>query len=49
MAVFPQMKQSRSGRIVNITSIGGKIAVPHLLPLLRKQVRFRRFLPRIAQ
>lgn len=32
MAVLPQMKQRRQGRIVNIASIGGKIAVPHLLP-----------------
>jgi short-subunit dehydrogenase len=31
-AVVPAMVARRSGRIVNITSIGGKIAVPHLLP-----------------
>ena len=32
IAVLPEMLERRTGRIVNITSIGGKIAVPHLLP-----------------
>ncbi len=32
LAVMPQMLERRSGRIVNITSIGAKLAVPHLLP-----------------
>jgi NAD(P)-dependent dehydrogenase (short-subunit alcohol dehydrogenase family) len=32
LAVVPEMRQRRTGRIVNITSIGGKIAAPHLLP-----------------
>ncbi len=31
-AVLPQMLQRRRGRIVNITSIGGLVSVPHLLP-----------------
>ncbi|MCE5268477.1 MAG: SDR family NAD(P)-dependent oxidoreductase [Planctomycetaceae bacterium] len=31
-AVLPQMLERREGRIVNISSIGGKISVPHLLP-----------------
>ena len=32
MAALPQMLERRKGSIVNITSIGGKLAVPHLLP-----------------
>jgi len=32
MAVIPYFKEQGGGRIVNVTSIGGKIAVPHLLP-----------------
>ncbi|MGI8765911.1 MAG: SDR family NAD(P)-dependent oxidoreductase [Gemmatimonadaceae bacterium] len=32
MAFLPGMRERGHGRIVNISSIGGKIAVPHLLP-----------------
>ena len=32
MGVLPSMRARGTGRIVNITSIGAKVAVPHLLP-----------------
>ena len=32
LAVLPHMRSRRWGRIVNVASIGGKKAVPHLLP-----------------
>lgn len=32
LAVLPEMQKRGEGRIVNISSIGGKFSVPHLLP-----------------
>jgi NAD(P)-dependent dehydrogenase (short-subunit alcohol dehydrogenase family) len=32
MAAIPEMKRQGGGRIVNISSVGGKIGVPHLAP-----------------
>ena len=32
LTMAPRMKNRHAGRIVNIASIGGKVAVPHLLP-----------------
>jgi NAD(P)-dependent dehydrogenase (short-subunit alcohol dehydrogenase family) len=32
LAVLPEMRQRMTGRVVNITSIGGKLGIPHLLP-----------------
>lgn len=32
LELLPDMRERRQGRIVNITSIGGKVSMPHLLP-----------------
>jgi len=32
LAVLPQMRERGEGRVVNISSVGGKIGVPHLVP-----------------
>ncbi|HUR93353.1 MAG TPA: SDR family oxidoreductase [Gemmatimonadales bacterium] len=32
LGVLPEMRRRQAGRIVNISSVGGKISVPHLLP-----------------
>jgi len=39
-AVLPSMRERRAGRIVNITSIGGKVSVPHLLPYSTSKFAF---------
>ncbi len=32
LAVLPQMIEEQRGKIVNVTSIGGRVSVPHLVP-----------------
>jgi short-subunit dehydrogenase len=32
LAALPSMRERRQGRLVNVSSIGGKIGVPHLVP-----------------
>jgi short-subunit dehydrogenase len=40
LAVIPEMRQRGEGRIVNITSIGGKIALPHVTPYIASKFGF---------
>jgi short-subunit dehydrogenase len=40
-AVLPQMRARRRGTIVNITSIGGAVAVPHLAPYVAAKFALR--------
>ena len=47
--IVPSMRRRGFGRIVNISSIGGRVAVPHLAPVLREQVRAGRPLRRRAR
>lgn len=32
LSVLPHMKDKKEGQIINITSVGGKVSIPHLLP-----------------
>src|SRR5690606_5069741 len=43
LAVLPQMRVRREGRIVNIPSSGAKIAIPHLLPYSAAKFALRGF------
>jgi NAD(P)-dependent dehydrogenase (short-subunit alcohol dehydrogenase family) len=40
LAALPAMRGRRQGRIVNITSIGGKVPAPHLLPYTASKFAF---------
>jgi len=46
LAVLPHMRQRGDGRIVNVTSVGAKVSVPHLVPY--SCAKFRRRLSRKA-
>jgi NAD(P)-dependent dehydrogenase (short-subunit alcohol dehydrogenase family) len=40
LAALPHLRSAGQGRIVNVTSIGGRIAVPHLLPYTASKFAF---------
>jgi NAD(P)-dependent dehydrogenase (short-subunit alcohol dehydrogenase family) len=40
LAALPHLRQAGQGRIVNVTSIGGRIPVPHLLPYTASKFAF---------
>jgi len=42
-AVLPSLRQRRTGHILNIVSIGGAVAVPHLLPYAAAKAALLRF------
>ena len=42
-AVLPAMRARREGRVVNITSLGGEVAIPHMLPYCASKFAFAGF------
>ncbi|MEM8536110.1 MAG: SDR family NAD(P)-dependent oxidoreductase [Chloroflexota bacterium] len=40
LATIPHMRNRNGGHIVNIASVGGKVAVPHLLPYITSKFAF---------
>lgn len=41
LAVLPEMRRRKAGRIINISSAGGKIAAPHVLPYVASKFALR--------
>src|SRR5205807_8500998 len=42
-AVLPHMRRQHTGHIVNITSVGGRVSIPHLLPYASAKFAFVAF------